>query len=79
MQSALPVDRVLWNRSRRRGKLLHILQQVCRMLEPWLLYKSALMPIRQCGVPKQKRGCLQVGVGCSLKRAHGCSSKEAGG
>jgi hypothetical protein len=47
MQSALPVDRVLRNRSRRGGKLVHLLQQVCRMLEPWLLYKSALMPIRQ--------------------------------
>jgi hypothetical protein len=46
MQSALLVDRILWNQSRRRGKLLHILQQLCRMLEPWLLYKLALMPIR---------------------------------
>jgi hypothetical protein len=46
MQSALLVDRVLRNQSRRRGKLLHILQQLCRMLEPWLLYKLALMPIR---------------------------------
>jgi hypothetical protein len=67
------------NRSRRGGKLMHILQQLCRMLEPWLLYKSAPMPIRQCGVPKHQRRCLQVGVGCSLKGAHGCNSKEVGG
>jgi hypothetical protein len=39
----------------------------------------APMPIRQCGVPKHQRGCLLVGVGCSPKGAHGCSSKEAGG
>jgi hypothetical protein len=46
MQSASLVDRVLRNQSKRRGKLLHILQQLCRMLEPWLLYKLALMPIQ---------------------------------
>ena len=79
IQNASLVDRVLRNRSKRGGKLLYILQQVCRMLEPWLLYKSAPMPIWQCGVPKHQRGCLQVEVGCSLKGAHGCSSKEAGG
>jgi hypothetical protein len=79
MQSTSHVDMVLRNRSKRRRKLMYILQQVCKMLELWLFYKSAPMPIRQCGVPKHQHGCLQVGVGCSLKGAHGCSSKEAGG
>jgi hypothetical protein len=79
MQSTSPVDRVLQNQSTRRGKLLHILQQLCKILEPWLLYKSAPMPIWQCGVPKHQRGFLQVGIGCSLKGAHGCNIKEAGG